>query len=412
MVESPRSGAKPRLMIVGAGPFQIELLQAAKVLAETIVLDGNAAAPGLALADEPHVIDIRDREKVVQLARGARLDGVITSASDAAVPAVSAVADALGLVGLPAEVAERCRDKLSCFEAVHAAGLPVPMTRAVADLAEAQRVIDELSGFPVIIKPRSGGGGRGVSLVRSAAELADAFARARAGYSGAQARDVLVQERIGGTSLGVEALFVAGQLAQLFALDDQFGGDYVSPIGHSLPPDIDVSTLATVRATVEAFGRALGLTTGAVNLDLRIERGRAVLIEINPRLGGNSITALLSLAYGVDLARAAVLCALGRDAGDALRIQHERPVASRLIMQRGRGIARVSAEVQRIAQRSEVLALDLNVRDGEPTMLHVDDYCLLGRCLVRAASGPAAARVAEQVAEAVNARIRIEAPHG
>jgi biotin carboxylase len=412
MVDSPSSGAKPRLMIVGAGPFQLELLQAAKPLAETIVLDGNKAAPGLALADEPHVIDIRDREAVVRLASTARLDGVITSASDAAVPAVSAVADALGLIGLPAAIAERCRDKLLCFEAVHAAGLPVPLTLAVASLVEARQAVDALSGFPVIVKPRSGGGGRGVSLVRSMAELAGAYARARDGYSGSDGRGVLVQERIGGRSLGVEALFVAGKLAQMFALDDQFGGDYVSPIGHSLPPDIDADTQASVRATVEGFGRALGLTTSAVNLDLRIERGRPVLIEINPRLGGNSITALVSLAYGVDLARAAVLCALGRDARAELQVKHERPVASRLIMQRGRGAVRVSDEVHRIAAREDVIALDLNVRDGERTSLHVDDYCLLGRCLVRAESGPIAAVVAAQVAEAVNALIRIESKHG
>lgn len=404
MVESPT----PRLLIVGAGPFQIELLEAAKKLATTVVLDGNPAAPGLAIADEPHVIDIRDTRAVVAFAREQRVDGVITSASDAAVPAVSAVADALGLVGLPATVSERCRDKLLCFEAVHAAGLPVPLTRAVADVQDARKAIAAIGGFPVIIKPRSGGGGRGVSLVKTLRELPEAYERARSGYSGSDPLGVLVQERIGGRSLGVEALFVEGKLAQLFALDDQFGGDYVSPVGHSLPPDIDAVTLETVRTTVESFGRALGLTTSAVNLDLRIERGRPVLIEINPRLGGNSITALIGLAYGVDLAHAAVLCALGRDAREAVRIKHERPVASRLIMQHGRGVARVPLEVQRLASRPDVIAIDLNVRDGERTSLHVDDYALLGRCLVRAESGPIAAVVADEVARAVNGLIRIE----
>jgi biotin carboxylase len=264
----------------------------------------------------------------------------------------------------------------------------------------------------VFVKPRSGGGGRGVSLVRGLRELPEAYERALSGYSGRDPLGVLVQQKVAGRSLGVEALFVQGKLAQLFALDDQFGGDYVSPIGHSLPPDIDADTLDTVRSTVESFGLALGLTTSAVNLDLRIERGRAVLIEINPRLGGNSITALIQLAYGVDLAHAAVLCALGRDAREVVRVRHEHPVASRLIMQRGRGVARVPLEVQRIAARPDVIAVDLNVRDGERTSLHVDDYTLLGRCLVRAESGPIAAVVADQVASAVNDLIRIESVHG
>lgn len=402
---------KPRLLVIGAGTFQMEMLRAARLVADVVAVDGSARAPGLALVDDARVIDVRDAAAIVALARELAVDGVITAASDVAVPAVSAVVDALGLVGLPPAASERCRDKLQAFESVRAAGLAVPETRAIGDLEQARRAIDDLGGYPVVIKPRSGGGGRGVSVVRGPAELAGAFARAQTGYLGAGERAILVQQWIGGTSVGAEAFFVDGAPRELFVLDDQFEPGFVSPAGHSLPPQLDAGLVRQVGSDVAAFGAALGLTDGAVNFDLRIAAGRTVLIEVNPRLGGNSITDLVRHAYGVDLAMAAVLCALGRDPDAALQRTAAQPVASRLILKPGSGIARVAAPgdtAPALRGDSDVLVFDLTVRDGERSSLHVDDFCLLGRCLVKGRTPAEAVDRAARIAHETAARIELE----
>jgi biotin carboxylase len=395
------------VLIVGAGPFQTGLLAAAKDLAEVVAVDGSSRAPGLAIADHPHVIDVRDRSAIVALARELEVEGVLTGASDVAVPAVSAVVDELGLIGLPSIVSERCRDKQQAFEAVRAAGLAVPETRAVSNLDEAKRAILGLGGYPVVIKPRSGGGGRGVSIVRSVDELAPAVQRAQSGYAGLGASGVLVQELAQGRSLGAEAFFIDGKLVDAFVLDDQFAADFVSPVGHSLPPQVDALLHESVVQACAAFGAALGLTTGAVNFDLRCNQ-QVVLIEVNPRLGGNSITDLVHQAYGAQLAHAAVLCSLGRDPSPALARVRSAPVAARLILQRGRGIAHFARPPQAFAERPDVIALDLTVNDGEHTSVHVDDFCLLGRCVVSGSDAAAAAATAQEIADAIAASVRIE----
>src|SRR5262249_7997176 len=48
----------------------------------------------------------------------------------------------------------------------------------IEDAAEAARIADEI-GYPVMIKASAGGGGKGMRIVRSAAEVAEGFARAR-----------------------------------------------------------------------------------------------------------------------------------------------------------------------------------------------------------------------------------------
>jgi hypothetical protein len=219
---------------------------------------------------------------------------------------------------------------------------------------------------------------------------------------------VLVQRWVEGRSLGAEVFLVGAEPRALFVLDDQFEPGFVSPVGHSLPPQIDDAMAAEVACTVTAFGKALGLTDGGVNFDLRVVGDQTVLIEVNPRLGGNSITDLIRSAYGADMARAAALCALGRDPTPALQRSAHQPVAARLILKPGSGVARYEQPAESFGAHEDVIAFDLTVRDGEPSALHVDDFCLLGRCLVKAPTPAQAAELAERIAHRAAASIRLE----
>jgi biotin carboxylase len=398
--------AKQRVLLVGGGPFQLEVLRAARRRAEVAVVDGSPHAPGLALADYPRVVDISDTAAVVRVARELGVAGVVTAASDVAVPAVSAVVRALGLRGLPPDVAQRCRDKLQCAKTLRAQGQAVPQTLAVDDLREAEAAVTSLGGYPVIIKPRTGGGGRGVSLVRAQAELAPGLACARRAYGPGQ-QGVLIQEFVGGESVGVEAFFAGGELAAAFVLDDQFEPGYISPAGHSLPPSLPSASVQAVEDAVAEFGRTLGLRDGPANFDLRFHDGRAVLLEINPRLGGNSITDLVRSAYGVDLAEATVCAALGQDPRPILARKKLQPTAARLILKQAHGLARIQDSLGDLAVRAGVLSLDLLVSDGQAAHVRVDDWTILGRTLVQESSGAAAAQLAHEITRDAAARIEL-----
>jgi biotin carboxylase len=397
---------KPRVLLVGGGPFQLEILRAARKRAEVVVVDGSAHAPGLALADHARVVDIADGNAVVAVARALHVSGVVTAASDVAVPAVSAVARALGLPGLDPTVALRCRDKLACFRALIEQGHAVPQTHAVDDVSAAQRAVAALGGYPVIVKPRSGGGGRGVVLVRCASELAAALACARRAY-GPGEQGILVQEYIAGRSVGVEAFFYGGELAEAFVLDDQFEPGYISPAGHALPPTLDPEVAASVVAAIASFGRALGLTNGPANFDLRQLGERAIMLEVNPRLGGNSITDLVRAAYGVDLADATVCAALGGDPRPLLLRHQQAPTAARLILKHAHGVARFEEPLSLLAGHPDVLALDVLVSDGQAAQVRVDEWTILGRTMVQGADSGAAASLAERVASDVAEHIAL-----
>lgn len=83
-------------------------------------------------------------------------------------------------IGPAPEHIETMGDKVTAKQTVRALGLPVVpgSDGGVSDPAEGLKIAGEM-GFPVIIKAASGGGGKGMQVVRGAEEFAESFSRAR-----------------------------------------------------------------------------------------------------------------------------------------------------------------------------------------------------------------------------------------
>ena len=84
----------------------------------------------------------------------------------------------LVFIGPDPDSMERLSDKAKLKELIRGTGLSViPGTKAVSSAAEAKRAA-EMIGYPVMLKACAGGGGRGIRLIRSEEELADAYHQA------------------------------------------------------------------------------------------------------------------------------------------------------------------------------------------------------------------------------------------
>jgi acetyl-CoA carboxylase biotin carboxylase subunit len=85
----------------------------------------------------------------------------------------------LVFVGPSADVMSRMGDKAHAKEELGAAGVPLVPGSETASVAEARAAANDV-GYPVLLKARAGGGGKGMRLVEDPAELDDAYARASA----------------------------------------------------------------------------------------------------------------------------------------------------------------------------------------------------------------------------------------
>jgi 3-methylcrotonyl-CoA carboxylase alpha subunit len=99
-------------------------------------------------------------------------------------------------VGPPASAIEAMGSKREALELMAAKSVPVlPGYRGTAQDDEALRRAAESVGFPLIIKPSAGGGGKGMQVARDASELAQLLPATRRVANAAFGDDTLVLER-------------------------------------------------------------------------------------------------------------------------------------------------------------------------------------------------------------------------
>ncbi|WP_433224602.1 acetyl/propionyl/methylcrotonyl-CoA carboxylase subunit alpha [Microtetraspora malaysiensis] len=165
----------------------------------------------------------------------------------------------LVFVGPSPEAIEAMGDKIRAKATVAAAGVPVVPGGAepADDLAEAARAI----GFPVLIKPSAGGGGKGMVLVRSDAELAEAIASARRTALAAFGDGTLLVERFVTDPRHIEIQVMAdahGNVVHLGERECSLQRRHQKIVEEAPSPLLDAATRARMGAAAVEAARSVG----------------------------------------------------------------------------------------------------------------------------------------------------------
>jgi acetyl-CoA carboxylase, biotin carboxylase subunit len=209
----------------------------------------------------------------------------------------------LVFVGPPPQVMALMGRKIPAKRAMAAAGLAVipGSDGGVADEAAAARVADEV-GYPVLLKAEAGGGGRGMRVARSAAELPAAFAEARAESGAAFGDSRLYLERLieGGRHVEIQILADGwGNAVHLGERDCTIQRNHQKLLEESPSPALsDDERARTLAAAARAAARIGYVGAGTMEFLLDPE-GTLRFMEMNCRLQvEHSVT---EVRTGVDL---------------------------------------------------------------------------------------------------------------
>ena len=224
-----------RLLIANRGEIVCRIARTARRLGWTVIAvysDADRGAKHVREADEAYHIGAApaaqsylDRNKLIELALRVRADavhpgyGFLSENADFAEGCIDA---GLVFVGPPPAAIRAMGSKSASKAAMAAAGVPVAPGYHGAEqspaalAAEAQRI-----GFPLIIKASAGGGGKGMQVVRSAAEVAGAVESAQRLARTAFGDDRLLLERYFPTARHVEVQVFADARGGMVALEDR-----------------------------------------------------------------------------------------------------------------------------------------------------------------------------------------------
>ncbi len=182
----------------------IRTLRRLGIRSVAVYTDPDAAAPHVALADvavrlgpAPAYLSV---DAVVGAARRAGAQAVHPGygfLSENMAFAAACEAAGIAFVGPPSSAIEAMGDKIRAKQTVAKAGVPVVPGSDGAGLDDdaLARAVAEI-GYPVLLKPSAGGGGKGMREVHRAADLADAITSARREARGSFGDDTLLAERL------------------------------------------------------------------------------------------------------------------------------------------------------------------------------------------------------------------------
>jgi acetyl-CoA carboxylase biotin carboxylase subunit len=197
-----------RILIANRGEIALRVLRACRTLGlEAVVAYSEAdrdSLPAL-LADEAICIGPADARRSY-LSAPALISAAVVTGCDAIHPGYGflseddAFADAvrehgLTFIGPPAHVLERFASKEETRRLLAAHGLPtIPGSGLIGDDADALDAAERV-GYPVLLKPSAGGGGKGMRMVRSPRELAAVLPICRSEAKAAFGDDALYLEK-------------------------------------------------------------------------------------------------------------------------------------------------------------------------------------------------------------------------
>jgi acetyl-CoA carboxylase biotin carboxylase subunit len=178
-------------------------------------------------------------------------------------------------------------DKIRAKETAEQLGIPVvPGSRgAIRDDAEAERVAAEI-GFPVLVKAAAGGGGRGMKVAQSAAELSRALSTARSEARMAFGDDAVYIEKYLGRPRHIEVQVLGdghGRAVHLGERDCSLQRRHQKILEEAPSPALNAAERRRIGETVSKAIADLGYS-GAGTVEFLYEDGEFYFIEMNTRL--------------------------------------------------------------------------------------------------------------------------------
>lgn len=309
-----------RLMLLGGLRYLLPVIEEAHKLGVHVItadyLPDNIAHK---YSDEYCNVSIIDKEAVLKAAQELQIDGILSHAVDPGVVSAAYVAEQMGL---PFQCSYKAacilQDKSLFRQFLADNGFNCPHAKGYNKAEDALKDVDYFE-WPVIVKPVDSAGSKGVTKVEDPKDLSVAIETALASSISKNfiIEDFLEKE---GFSAGSESFVVDGRLLYNGFYDQYFNDEASNPYTPSAevwPSTMKKEYQEEIKSELQRLVTLLGITTGLFNVECRVcKNGKAYLMEVSPRAGGNRLAEMLNHAADVNINAAETRKAIGLPVGN------------------------------------------------------------------------------------------------
>ena len=282
-----------------------------------IAADGNPTAVGLQDADKQICANSTSEEEMVAIAKQEQIDGVIHPGSEVSMHVMGRIHDELNLSGVSRKQAVVATNKHLMREAFKKGDAPSPISILAKSAEDAWEQFMAMPG-DAILKPSRNSGSRGIAKVSkgsngvSEVSKEDFYKLYDIALEESRDNSVLIEQFIEGPEFSVEIIVWEGKVNVLTVTDKKTTeAPHFVELGHNQPSCFPEETVALIKDAAVRGVKALGVDKCACHAEVKVQDGKAYLMEIGARMGGDLISTVLSrLSTGIDMVAAAIDCAL------------------------------------------------------------------------------------------------------
>lgn len=294
-----------KLMILGGARYALPVIKAAHDLGIYVItcdyLPDNIAHR---YSDEYCNISIIDKEKTLEAARKLNIDGIMSFACDPGVVTAAYVAEQMGLPNVgPYESVCILQNKRKFREFLKNNNFNVPTAKGYKNIEDALKDID-MFHWPVIVKPTDSAGSKGVTCVNRVQDLEESIKYA---LSFSHSNEFIIEDFImqHGYSSDTDSFSVDGELKFVSFNCQRFDAEAknpYTPAAYSWPSSMTMKNQEELKNEIQRLLKLLKMKTAVYNIETReANDGKAYIMELSPRGGGNRLSECLRYATGVDM---------------------------------------------------------------------------------------------------------------
>lgn len=298
-----------KLMILGAGVYQLPLIEKACQTCEVLLVAPEINEEIKKKVDKFFLFDLKEKERILETAIKENIDGIITDQTDIPVRTVAYVAEKMNLPGIGYDTACLFTDKGKMRNKLEELNIPVLPYLVTNKWEDALEFYYRYDG-DVIVKPVDNQGSRGVARPETITEFKDFFIEA---INNSQSKMIVVEKVARGREFVVEAMCFKNEYQELIIGDTHYfeiknayaAKDRVFPSEYN-------ETVRQISELNEQIIVGFGLKQGISHSEYIMDNGQVYLLETAARGGGVFISSdLIYLRTGLETEKFLIDIALG-----------------------------------------------------------------------------------------------------
>lgn len=304
-----------KLLLLGGSRYLLPVIKSAHDLGLYVItcdyLPDNIAHK---YSDEYVNVSIIDKDAVLKVALENRIDGIMSFATDPGVVTAAYVAEKMGLPSCGSyESVAILQDKGRFRDFLTKNGFNVPNARSYGSVELALQD-KHFFNWPVIVKPVDSAGSKGVTKVDKLEDLRNAIEHA---LDFSHCGQFIIEDYIEkkGCSSDTDSFSVDGNLVAVTFSSQRFdvkSENPYAPMAYSWPSTFSKEHETELISEIQRLLNLLKMRSSIYNIETREGTdGKAYIMEVSPRGGGNRLAEMIRYASGVDMIKASVQAAVG-----------------------------------------------------------------------------------------------------